>query len=890
MLMSTHSFAVTTPQPGDWVKYKLMPASEAKPPVVSYLTIAVGAVEKMEKSDAQWWQITAEKADGRKLTVTALSDRVPMTGKDGDIGVVYRYIFTEQDRTPLEYVNESTGLAYLPMFGFRDGLIPTPRFTNYTGAFIGTGNYLGQAMAVADFGTNGKPLVINSLMRIVLNDDVLIGTSRMFKDDGTGTGLDKEYKYVELTSDDYDTMIDAGFNLFWANDKHANYVRDRNVFIIKSSFGTDPYPELLYRSNYWGTAMYTDEPAVRLDASDCVSVYDAANLLKLRDHTYHLAPGSHIDNIIKLINKEKFTLGDWKPEQVHVPVWETVHESAFYQMQSGAAGLVHEGRYVLSGFNGYLQGILGEGVDCDVPQMLDMTYGFMRGAARCFNKEWGTAIYGQCDYKIAPDAVKQAYDMGAHFIWFWTSDHDHHLPFTQQLELTSIMREYQKEHPRENRRNQLNSAKVAVAIPNGYICTGGSMWGNTRFREDKLNEFGVPYGDITAEAYWQMYKLAKAGVDFDAVIDVPDVIDNAGYLQIIRIGADGRTNLPKPKMPEKPVSVTLEKSVSVKQYQPKPDAPKAVAHYAKSGSITIDGKFSDWQDAKWLQPDIKLMYTPPAKWDGNSDLSAKVAFAYDESAIYIAAQVRDDAHVAQKSGDMIWMNDSLQVSFDPLFNPHKERFYAMDDSEIGFSLVNGKPYAHRWEPRLAGAPGEIQGAKVAIIRTGDETRYEARVPFTSLWPLTPSFPGKCGMSFAVNDTDKDTRKGTLAWTHGLADIKNPSEFGVLEFEGSGKIKNAAPMAFAQAEKTVVKHGEDVLLHFDTGTRSERSGELTVTVRHDDAKTPPSVIKLKIPTGMNRFQIKLNTSSLESDRYTADMAFKADGKPTIEQSFRFYVLP
>lgn len=880
-----------------------MRASEWTQAGVTHVALTIGAPARIRDVDLIWWQMSVDDAAGRRFDVQALSERAPMTTPAGDIGAVFRYVFRQRDCPALEYVNRQTGLAHLPRFGFRDGLIPTPRSVHGArGPFLGTGNYLGQALAVADSGTGGEWLDLGPVTVLTLDDDLLIGTARMFRDDGTGQDESREYRYTELTPADYEEMIDAGFNLFGVNEKHADYVRERPVFFVKGAFGqADPYPEMLYRSNYWGPCMFTDEPAIRLDTSDCATVHDAANLLRLRNYAYHRMPGSmkldprltQPNAVINLIQQQGFNVGDWLPLQTHVGVWETIHESAFYQMQGGAAFIVHEGRYALDPFNGTLEHILGPGARCSVKEMFDLTYCFMRGAARCFGNDWGTAIYGQADYSIAPDAVRQAYAQGARFIWWWTSDHDHHLPFARQLELTRIVRAHQLANPRAGRIPQIRAARVAVAIPDGYVIGGGpNMWGNANFRFDKLNELGVAYGDINSEAWWHLYRLVKQGLHVDCIVDVPSVVDAAGYDSIVRIGADGRASLPAPKMPAEAPALTAARTGAAEQYAPRPGAPGATAAPVRPGAIEIDANLADWADARWIDLDEKQMYEAAGEtWGGERDLSAQAAFAYDEDAVYIAVRVKDDTMTADHRGDLIWQNDSVQVAFDPFFNPHPEGAYALDDIEIGFSLADGVPYAHRWDYRPVGAPGEVKGARVAISRDGNVTVYEARVPFESLWPLSPAFPGRCGMTVVVNDADGGLRRGAIGWTRGLADVKNPSLFGVLEFEGADGISNLPPVAFAQAERTVVRRGEQVVLRLDTGSRDATQMDLEVVVRHHDVRAPRSRMSgVKVPAGMNRFELRLDTSGLESDSYRADLTLRSGDRTAAAQSFRFYVLP
>ena len=899
LILTTNAFGeITLPKKGDWVKYKVLRASEWIPTAVSSVTLTVGTQEEISKTAAYWWQMVVEKEDGSSFVVQALSTHPPMTTLNGDIGFVYRYIFRQQGCPALEYIDQGTGFAYLPLFGFREGLIPTPRSsTNWKGPFLGTGNFLGQALTVQDYGANGEWLDLGKVKQLVLNDDLLIGTARIVKDDGTGKKADGDYNYVEWNAEDYDQLIKAGFNLFITNDKHLAYVRDRAVFFVKGNFAKGEYPEMLYRSNYFGPAMFTDEPAIRMNALECRTPLDAANLLRLRNYAYHRSPGSakldprltQSDGIIQMIHQAGYSVGDWLPLQHHVPVWETIYESAFYQLQGGAAGIVHEGRYQLGAFNSYLQSILGPGAEVNVEEMYKLIFNFMRGAARCFGGEWGTAIYGQADYSIAPQAIKQAYDMGARYIWFWTSDHDHHLPFVKQLELARIIREHELTHPRSSRIPQIRKAEVAIAIPDGYICVYPWMWGNPWFGFDKLNEFGTAYGDVISEAYYHMYNLVKAGIDFDCVIDVPNIIEQAGYKRIIRIGADASTNLPAPKLPAEPLKVSASKPRSTDAYKPRPDAPMVKAKPVKPKEILIDGNLADWKGVQWINPTQQFAYELSYKrWEGKKDLNARFAFAYDNRFIYIAAEVQDDVHVAKRKDGDIWLNDSIQIAFDPLFNPHPPGNYAPDDSEIGFSLVEGVPVVYRWT-QWSGAPGKVPGAKVAIVRKDDTTVYEAAVPFLELSPLTPSFPGRCGINVAVNDADEDVRKGALAWTKGVVDPKCPSCFGVLEFVDRAKVHDLPALAFVEAEKTVVKRGEPILLRIDLGSSKESNCELNITIRHRDRSAPSTVTSIPIPSGMARWEMSVETDSLEPASYRLDIALRTESAYAVTQNLKVYVV-
>ena len=898
-LMTMQAPAIEQPREGDWVRYKVISASEWTPAAVDTVVLVLGPRVRIDGTLAWTWQMTGTKPDGNTYAVRVVSENPPMIRDDGEIGEVFAYDFRAGDGQALRYADARTGRAVLPLFGFRTGLLPTPRTSlNRMGPFLGTGAYLGQLLAAQEWGRDRALEDLGTVTTLRLDDDLLVGTARMNKDDGSGQDEDREYTYVELMPADYDAMIDAGFNLFTVNEKHAAYVRGRDVFFIKRYFGEDGYPELLYRSNYRGPAMFADEPAIRLNSAECRSIHDAAELLRLRNHAYFRMPGAsgldfrltQVNGIARMIEEVRFNVGDWDLRQTHVPVWETIHESAFYQLQGGAAGIVHEGRYRLDAFNAHLESILGPGYEADVGGMFELTYGFMRGAARCFDGDWGTAIYGQADYAIAPQAIRQAYDMGARYIWFWTSDHDHHLPWMRQLELARVIRAHQAEHPRADRQAQLGAATVAVAVPDGYLAGLGFLWNNQIFHSEKANDHGVRYGDVSREVYWQMVRLLDQGVPFDCVVDVPEAIEKAGYERIIRVTPTATNDLPAPPVPALTPPVRVETRGADTAYTPRPDAPRATAALVEPGSIRIDGDLEEWEGADWIEPKLPLMYEVVQKrWDGPEDLSARVAFAYDADALYMAAEVVDDVLNAGERGDLIWQNDCIQLGFDPLFNPHAEGFYALDDLEIGFSLVDGRPYAHQWHSGGLRPPGVLVGAEVAIAREGTVTRYEARIPFASLAPLSPGFPGRCGMDVGINDSDGGLRKGALAWTTGLVDAKNPSQFGVLEFAEAETLPEALPVIFLQPERTVVRQGEDVLLRIDTGSRRATTATMELTVSSAGGEGPVARVEIAVPEGMHHGLVRVGTAGLEPAGYRAEIVASVEDREAVRQEVWFGVL-
>jgi hypothetical protein len=527
-------------KPGDWARYGFVLAKQDAKPSIEEITITIGDAE----SGMVWWEMAAKKPGGGTFAVRVLSERAPMIGVADGIGAVKRYLFKDGGRAFVEYKDKSSGGALLPEFDFRAHLLPrqTPG-TALEGAFATTGTYLGNGVQLLEHGA-GKPLAAIGECKVLLLDPTLIiGTGRDFRDIDVGRITDRNYNYRPFLPEEYDEMEAAGVNFFTTNNsERESWVYERPAFYTKAPLLED-FPNIFYRSNYRGVMMFTDEPAILTSFADCRQVTSASNLLRMevaasiarRDGYSPLVLPAHLEKL-------GVSLGTWDLRQRDIPAWEAVFSAAYNEMEGGVSGVYHEGRYDLKMFNGVLAGVCGPGFDVTAEQMLALHYAFLRGAARCFNGWWGTSIYGQADPAISPTAIDMAYDMGARYIWFWTSDNGHHMPYREQLDLTKALRQHEKAHPRRPVGELLRKAKVAVEFPEGYIGWSefwpNGIWNNERFGFAKLNEQGVTYGSVVAAALKQGVLLARQGVQFDFVVD-GESARKAGYNRLIHVRTDG---------------------------------------------------------------------------------------------------------------------------------------------------------------------------------------------------------------------------------------------------------------------------------------------------------------------------------------------------------------
>ena len=153
------------------------------------------------------------------------------------------------------------------------------------------------------------------------------------------------------------------------------------------------------------------------------------------------------------------------------------------------------------------------------------------------------AIYGQADTDIALTAMSMAYDRGARYIWFWSSDRDHHVPFEEQLTLAGQFSDYVRKHPRRDRRSLIRAAPHAIVLPYGFTFSVSDwdksqmadLWYRDQFslREGRTAD-GVSYYSVLRCAAIRMEELVREGEEFDIVVETPG-LESAGYETLHRV-------------------------------------------------------------------------------------------------------------------------------------------------------------------------------------------------------------------------------------------------------------------------------------------------------------------------------------------------------------------
>jgi hypothetical protein len=547
------AFAAGGPEPQSHGWYRVLPADERGTPPFEAVRVTYGPAAP---EGAVVWQLEAFAKDAPDteplFQLRCSTSRDPLAGGEAPIDFLRYQLRIPGTGPPLEYRDVHTGKALLPAWeDFVRWFIPHP--ATGTGRQEGLPNsaeYLGHVLTLRYAARGAAWKAWDDAVVLALDPELLIGTGRTFKD-AEGRRLPQKperqnYTYIEWTLDDYRAMIEAGTNLFGLSAGVELFVRTQPVF-YRRDVNAPSFPADCYRSNFVGPLMFMDEPTCIMVGDKRVHTVlryftDAAALIAKRVRSQYLPEAHRVERELAAAG---VSLGDMRLAQLDFPTWETRYETAFYQLEGGGAGFVHEGRYQLGEFNEFARASTGLDRAYTAEEMLKYHYALLRGAARRFGKYWGTSIYGQADPAISPRAVTLAYDMGARYIWFWTSDHDHHLTWNEQLELSRLLAKHAREHPRPSIRGPKPILDKAIAIPYGYFLVLESptnrrnamdLWWVRELDAEKKNEASQRYRRIVQRAFAEIIKSFDAKEEFDITVD--DGAPITGYRSVVRVSAD----------------------------------------------------------------------------------------------------------------------------------------------------------------------------------------------------------------------------------------------------------------------------------------------------------------------------------------------------------------
>ncbi len=538
--------------------------------VVQRINLTVGKVEKINGTPYQWLQLNAEKVNKETFSIWILASGYPSESVKVAQNEILRYVVLNSDSNPIEFVNQTFGGVVLPNTGAWKYLLP--RLENGNDPIESMGNkvkYLGHIYKLEDQKQSDFLSIPKEIKCINLTPDLLIGAPHNSKvKDNTRRYDESDYEYISLTRENYSEMIENGMNVFNVNVSQVKWIETENVYYWGVGGKDIIYPECLYKSNYVGPAIFFDEPMVhtrdhalrpkfKKDPSIRKTITPQLFFEEFK-HEYHKAKyeRSPIQLLKGLENREDVSIGDMDFLQQNIYSWETMLSSAIYQLSEGDKSTPYAMVFEPPGRFGATRVLpeLNMSFDCQIPaddpkNLFGIIKGFLRGAARVTNKEWGISIYGQVTRSEAYWYMTHAYDMGASLFFYWDSYQLAAVPYNEYLVLSKNLREHSKNFPRRDLEKLKMDAEMAILIPPGYnlghVKMGiGNFSGLPELNMERINTKGVKYRDVMSNFYIEIERCIRLGIEYDLFWNLEDLELN-GYDEIVVIREDGKVDITK---------------------------------------------------------------------------------------------------------------------------------------------------------------------------------------------------------------------------------------------------------------------------------------------------------------------------------------------------------
>jgi hypothetical protein len=196
---------------------------------------------------------------------------------------------------------------------------------------------------------------------------------------------------------------------------------------------------------------------------------------------------------------------------------------------------------------------------------------------------------------------------------------------------------------------------------------------------------------------------------------------------------------------------------------PPPVPGTIVAHCAVGTAPLIDGRLDDWAPEHFTNVVNHAASEPYGTWStdetiNDATLSAKFAVRWDQDALFVAAQIRDDVRSAPDTAHF-YVNDAFELFLD---GSNDEGEYGADDIQLLFDAM-GRSQANHF-PTLDpfGVPAGVTSA-VTTAGVGASWNVEISVAWSALGTAEGTVGRIVGFDTAIDDNDTGARVRALVW-------------------------------------------------------------------------------------------------------------------------------
>jgi len=553
---------------GQQASYVLKSVPAPRPSTVQRLVMQLGPVENQGTNSFQWLELEATKTTGEQFRVWLLASDYPRPSLSSSARNITRYVVQTGGEPPVEFAHRVKGAAVLPTLGAWAHLWPRPSLGEFRdGVAASEVTWLGHRYVSDSTNQNVSFNTPRDVRRLELLPDVLVGVpSNSRTKDDTRRFDGSEYEMVRLTRENYAEMIRAGLNCFRVDAEQAGWLQDEPVFYWGVGGKDVPYPECLFRSTYLGPTLFLDEPAVhtrdhvvrprlvkepalRKSLTPQFMLQEFTNLF----HTT-VTEGAPWSLIKALRSRDDADLGALNFPQRNLYSWETMIASAAWQLtaepNSGPGAIVFEppGRLGSRRTLPEMNMAYGCQLSPDNPANLaGIIYGFLRGAARAADQDWGVSIYGAVDRADAPWLLTHAYDLGATHFLFWDNYQLACVPYSEYLALARQLQAHVQSRPRRDLTRLKRAGETVILLPPGYDLGHthmgrGNLWGLGELNLERTNRHGIRYRQVMGNFFTEIERCLRLGIAFDLRWDL-DGLKLDGYREIVRVREDGRVEI-----------------------------------------------------------------------------------------------------------------------------------------------------------------------------------------------------------------------------------------------------------------------------------------------------------------------------------------------------------
>ncbi|MDP7740826.1 MAG: sugar-binding protein [Lentisphaeria bacterium] len=185
--------------------------------------------------------------------------------------------------------------------------------------------------------------------------------------------------------------------------------------------------------------------------------------------------------------------------------------------------------------------------------------------------------------------------------------------------------------------------------------------------------------------------------------------------------------------------------------------------------MKIDGALSEWANVAPFVIDpsadkVCSLYPQNRAWNGARDCSAAIWLAWDKVNLYLAADVIDDMPLRDNifaRDQAPWLSDSIEIWLGAAGADKRTR---RTENDYKLCLTTRR----EGDLKVAGwlKPEQVEQLEVALTRTDNGYRVEARMPFVLFPSIATETGAELGLNVHVNDADESgTAESVLSWSN-----------------------------------------------------------------------------------------------------------------------------